>query len=113
MALTHEEKERNLYPLPYLLSRLRRKKFEIREVCNELMNIQDASKIMHMTEQFIRLGLRQQRLPIGIAVKTTDNRWTYDVQEHLIKEYLGEKKFKRRVQEVNHLLKGPIDVDDV
>lgn len=77
------------------------------------MTIQDAAKIMGMTEQFIRLGLRQQRLPIGIAVKTTENRWTYDVQEHLIKQYLGEKKFKERVMAVNDKLKEPFDLDEL
>jgi hypothetical protein len=77
------------------------------------MTIQDAAKIMGMTEQFIRLGLRQQRLPIGIAVKTTDSRWTYDVQEHLIRQYLGDKKFKERVMAVNDRLKEPFNLEDL
>lgn len=62
------------------------------------MKVLDAAKILGVSAQFIRLGLQQERLPIGTAVKSSDNRWVYDVQEHLLKLYMGEEAYNKAVQ---------------
>lgn len=59
------------------------------------MKVQDAALILNVSAQYVRLGLQQNRLPIGTAVKTSENRWTYNVQEHLLKQYMGEEKYEK------------------
>ena len=36
-----------------------------------------AGKILHKNAEFIRAGLRQQRLPFGTAVQGKNGRWNY------------------------------------
>lgn len=62
------------------------------------MRVLDAAKILGVSAQFIRLGLQQERLPIGTAVKSSDNRWVYDIQEHLLKQYMGEEAYNKAIQ---------------
>ena len=57
----------------------------------------EAAKIMGVNPMFIRIGMRDERLHIGYAVKTS-NRWTYYIdpvlfaeQQHMSVEQLGEK----------------------
>jgi hypothetical protein len=47
-------------------------------------SVKEAAKKMGVTEQFIRLGLQQQRFPFGEAVKF-EGRWSY---------YINAKKFE-------------------
>lgn len=58
------------------------------------MTVIETAKILGVSPQFIRLGLQQQRLPIGVAVKTSDNRWTYDIREHLMRKYIGDEFYE-------------------
>lgn len=51
------------------------------------MNVREAAKILNVSPQFIRIGLQQQRLPIGTAVKMS-SKWTYHISEKLLYEYL-------------------------
>lgn len=46
------------------------------------------AKILGKTEQYVRIGLQQQRLPIGSAVKTS-SQWTYHISYELLKNYIG------------------------
>ena len=64
-----------------------------------MLTVIEASKILGVSPQFIRLGLQQERLPIGTAVKSSDNRLVYDVRKHLVKAYMGEEAFKKAVGE--------------
>lgn len=64
------------------------------------MTVIEASKVLGVSPQFIRLGLQQGRLPIGTAVKTSSNRWTYDVREHLLVQYMGEEQYLRAKERV-------------
>lgn len=55
----------------------------------------EAAKIMGVNPMFIRIGMRDERLRIGYAVKTS-NRWTYYIdpilfaeQQHMTVEELG------------------------
>lgn len=64
------------------------------------MNVLEAARILGVSPQFIRLGLQQQRLPIGTAVKTSDNRWTYDVRPSLVQEYMGKEYFEKAMKKL-------------
>jgi len=46
------------------------------------------AEILGKSKQFVRLGLQQQRIPIGSAVLTS-SEWTYHVSYELLKNYVG------------------------
>ena len=52
------------------------------------MTVKKAAKMMGKSEQFIRIGLRNQRFPFGTAVKTSSH-WAYHISPQLFYEYLG------------------------
>lgn len=52
------------------------------------MSVQDAAKKLGKSEQFIRIGLQQNILPIGVAVKMS-SKWTYHISPKLLNEYIG------------------------
>ena len=56
------------------------------------MNVLDAAEILGKTPQFVRFGLRQKTLPIGVAVLMPGNRYSYHVSEDLLRQYIGNKK---------------------
>lgn len=43
---------------------------------------------MHVSQQFVRVGLQQGVLPIGTAVKMS-SQWTYHISAKLLEEYTG------------------------
>lgn len=51
------------------------------------MNVLEAAKVLNVSPQFIRVGLQQQRLPIGTAVKMS-SKWTYHISEKQLYEYI-------------------------
>lgn len=51
------------------------------------------SKLLHKSPQFVRIGLQQQRLPIGSAVKLS-TEWTYHISYELLKNYVGEERIE-------------------
>ncbi|HLS08793.1 MULTISPECIES: hypothetical protein [Lentibacillus] len=59
----------------------------------EKMNIKvsEAAKRLGKSEQFVRIGLQRDILPIGIAVQMS-SKWTYHISPKLLKEYLGDEK---------------------
>lgn len=52
------------------------------------ITVSEAAKILGKSEQFVRVGLQQKVLPIGVAVQMSD-RWTYHISPKLLKEYVG------------------------
>lgn len=52
------------------------------------ITIMEASKLMHKSAQFIRIGLQTGRLPFGSAVKVS-TRWNYIIYPELFYKYLG------------------------
>lgn len=48
-----------------------------------------AARIIEKSEDYIRFGLQQGRLPIGSAVQTGTNRWSYHVSPALLSAYSG------------------------
>lgn len=79
---------------------------------NKTISVKDAAQMMGKSEQFIRIGLRRQRLPFGVAVQMS-SQWTYYISPKLFYEYIGykpqkqhkksliEKIFKKEVAEEN------------
>lgn len=52
------------------------------------VTVKDAAKILGKSEQFVRIGLQRNLLPIGTAVRMS-NRWTYHISPKLLEEYVG------------------------
>lgn len=48
----------------------------------------EAAAILHVSQQFVRVGLQQGVLPIGTAVKMS-TQWTYHISEKLLADYTG------------------------
>lgn len=57
---------------------------------NFTITIKEAAKLMHTSEQFVRIGLRNERLPFGTAVKMS-TKWTYYISPKLFYEFIGFK----------------------
>lgn len=53
---------------------------------NNRMSVDEAARLMHVSHQFIRIGLQTGRFKFGWAVKTGTKNWTY---------YILRDKFER------------------
>jgi hypothetical protein len=51
------------------------------------VTVKQASKMLGVSEQFIRIGLQQGVLPIGVAVKMSE-RYTYYISLKKVTEYI-------------------------
>ena len=61
------------------------------------ITIQKAAKIMGKSEQFIRVGLRNNRFPFGSAVKLS-SKWTYYISPILFYQHTGSTEDIKKVQ---------------
>lgn len=61
------------------------------------IKVSDAAKIIGKSEQFIRIGLQRNILPIGHAVKMS-SKWTYHISPKLLDEYVGLSEFDVEVR---------------
>ncbi len=52
------------------------------------VSIKEAAARLGKSQQFVRVGLQQEILPIGVAVKMS-SRWTYHVSKKKLEEYVG------------------------
>lgn len=48
----------------------------------------EAAKILHVSDQFVRIGMQRNVLPIGTALKMS-SKWTYQISEKLLAQYSG------------------------
>jgi hypothetical protein len=55
------------------------------------MTIAEASKLMGVSRQFIRVGLQKGILPFGYAVQVSAKRFTYFISREKFIEYTGIK----------------------
>lgn len=55
------------------------------------MTVEEASKLMGVSRQFIRVGLQKGVLPFGYAVKISDGRFTYFISRQKFSEHTGIK----------------------
>lgn len=71
---------------------------ELQEFLEEMeaktISIKEASKLMGKSEQFIRVGLRNNRLPFGVAVQLS-SQWTYYISPKLFYDYIGYKAIQK------------------
>lgn len=54
------------------------------------IKVSDAAKVLGKSEQFVRIGLQRNILPIGTAVQMS-SKWTYHISPKLLQEYTGTK----------------------
>lgn len=52
------------------------------------MIVEKAAKRLEMNPQTLRLALQQRLFPFGVAVKTSENRYTYKIFETRLERYL-------------------------
>ena len=55
----------------------------------ERIKVSEAAKLMGVSEQFIRIGLQRNTLPIGHAVKLKE--WVYYISRPMLEAYVGKK----------------------
>ncbi len=60
---------------------------QIQDLEVKQVSVKMASKLMGKSEQFIRVGLRNDRLPFGTAVKLSSH-WTYYISPKLFFDYI-------------------------
>lgn len=56
------------------------------------LTVEEASKLMGVSRQFVRVGLQKGVLPFGYAVKVSSNRWTYFISKEKFLEHTGIKE---------------------
>ena len=55
------------------------------------LTVEEASRLMGVSRQFIRVGLQKGVLPFGYAVKISDGRFTYFISKQKFLEHTGIK----------------------
>lgn len=55
------------------------------------ITVKSAAALMGVSEQFVRVAMQQNELPIGTAVKITGNKYTYYISPKKFTEYTGIK----------------------
>jgi len=58
------------------------------------MLVEKAAKRLGMSTQTLRLALQQGKFDFGVAVKTSENRWTYYINPARLESYLKGEGFK-------------------
>lgn len=52
------------------------------------IKVSEAAALLHVSQQFVRIGMQQNVLPIGTALKMS-SKWTYQISEGKLAEYAG------------------------
>lgn len=60
------------------------------------MLVEDAAKKIGMNPQTLRLALQQGLLPFGIAVKTSENRYTYKIFQKRLEKYIEGEDYSKQ-----------------
>jgi hypothetical protein len=53
------------------------------------LTVKEAARLMGATEQYVRVGIQTQQLPIGYAVKISGGRYTYNIPIALFEKNTG------------------------
>ena len=56
------------------------------------ISVETVAKRMGVTPMFLRMGMRQGKIPFGIGVQMPGGRWRYYINERKVEEYLGKDK---------------------
>lgn len=59
------------------------------------VTVRQAARCMGVSDQFVRVGLQQGRLPIGTAVPGTGSKWIYYISAERLREYAGARAYDR------------------
>lgn len=57
------------------------------------MLVSEAAKKLDMNPQTLRLALQQGLFPFGVAVKTSENRYTYKIFTNRLEKYLEGRDY--------------------
>lgn len=52
------------------------------------MSVIEAAKLLEMSPQTLRLALQQNKFMFGVAIKTSENRYTYYINEKMLQNYV-------------------------
>lgn len=66
--------------------------------------VSDAAKALGMNTQCLRLALQQGLFNFGVAVKTSENRFVYYINETRLKLYLEGRDYARETCNGNDML---------
>lgn len=55
------------------------------------VTVKEAAYLMGVSEQFVRIALQRDLLPIGCAIQLTSNKWTYYISRTKLENYLNGK----------------------
>lgn len=58
------------------------------------MIVSEAAKLLGMNTQTLRLALRQGLFDFGVAIRTSDNRFTYYINEKRLMSYLEGGRYE-------------------
>ena len=61
------------------------------------MLVSEAATKLGMNTQTLRLALQQRLFPFGVAVKTSENRWTYYINPARLERYLEGTDVKQNL----------------
>ena len=62
---------------------------QVKEVIMKTLSVKQTAKILEKPEQFIRLGLQQNKFPFGAAVKN-EKEFSYVIYKKKLEEFVGE-----------------------
>lgn len=58
---------------------------------NQNVTVAETARILGKSEQFVRIGLQRQLLPIGTALQMSESgRWNYHISRKKLEEYIGK-----------------------
>lgn len=61
------------------------------------IKVSEAAEILHVSHQFVRIGLQRGILPIGTAIKMS-SKWTYQISPKMLADYSGADLDKELAQ---------------
>ena len=63
------------------------------------IQVHDAARLLGKSDQWVRVGLQQGRLPFGTAVQTGKKGFSYHISPKLLYEYIGSGEWLDRLIE--------------
>ncbi len=57
--------------------------------------MEEAAKVLDMNPQTLRLALQQGLFPFGVAVKTSEKRYTYKIFPKRMEEYIAGRYYEK------------------
>jgi len=61
------------------------------------MLVSEAAKLLNMSTQTLRLALQQNKFSFGVAVKTSEKRWTYYINPTRLTMYLEGSDYEKEL----------------